>query len=70
MRTIAHHAADTRKTLRDRTESWMRAYIGRHAIRILTTDEELRNQGMEPALSPKLREALKTMRGLAMMADE
>lgn len=61
-RSVAHHAADARRFLKGKDETYLREYIGKHVVRLLVADGMLPVNSRELAIS--LREALKPLQSL------
>lgn len=70
IRTVAHYRADTRRTLKGRSPEWVKLYIGRLIVRVLTADEELVKQGQDHILAPSMARALAFLQDMAVGEDD
>ena len=60
-RSIAKHRVDARRTLRGKSEAWLRRYIGTHAVRIVEAEKELIQTYGATLISPSLRRAIELL---------
>lgn len=64
-RSQAHYEADTRRTIKGRSEDWLRGYIARHAVRMLVADDYMAEQYGAHLVSPAARSLLRLLQSFS-----